>query len=982
MGDASLISRGSSSSSSRRDSGSRELSETSKKLFRRKSEPALKSSRPGADVDHQPPSSPRSTRRLPLDFPSRTTPSPPSSPGQPESPGSNSPKSQGGSAPKYKHVPAKLVNHLPADELEKICRYLDWAQKEHEDNLNRLTCLVNFGDALQRLAVGGMEGWDAVTRGIRETLHGKPKGPNAVGVQDQSRVYYVWGLCSSIKVATFLALLFKKHPALSTVALASTYSIPFPAGIHSLTQFRDWLRNYTVSCKDYKKALSNMEGALRFITRLKTGKASVADARAYRAFTSACSKIPAVSPSAALDRRKTTAAAIRDCLVLLGTVTTSMLAQAAVIRNENVKERGKLMIGAGACYLAQGVLDLTQGWFAERPRCAASASLARKSLLNASAEGAIPLDEKVLHAANQTYLANLERHITDQDFETTGGTVRGAKGVCNLVVGAVSLANGISQTAYEKDTGPTSTLIGTAAAFVSMAYMTFTATKMRRRANTANEKKYCQRQAQMLIARYSHQDLRRAIENNQTFNLQIPKGKFDEQSGDFPTNKVAVSARDNPFLGLHLVATELSEVIDKGDATDKAEVIRCLRDVWGMAELNLQSMFLIAQATAPKRRLAFLKSCLAPVFFTEFRFQDESRLLERPLKASVVAQLALDLAERKEWSSGWREVWYPVLKEHVLDTVGRDEFIIAVQKIYAERIKGTVDAPGLARIAFLRHAADAARSARWEDYQSIVFMTPKDTGKIIATCGVTKTQVSAFVALVNDYAAAKIYRIERASWGDPTAVAAFHKRQAESESKRLRALGELEKDPVAQALLVDSARIVGLKCQGGLGDLLSRLDRRVSDANGDDSDCESTVGAASSEDDSDTEFSLFERPSPSKGRQKKTQATSGDNIDGDEESEIVVSDDGDPMVTEPIESTQFEEKPVKRKRKPGDDLIDAADDVKIQIEKPRTWERRREIVRTMTERAKNQERKVIARGGAGKKFRNAGENNPDNNDVV
>ncbi|MDB5853972.1 MAG: hypothetical protein JWR22_2013 [Herminiimonas sp.] len=886
------------------------------------------------------------------------------------------------------------MEHIPAAELEKISRYLEWAKKEHEANLERLTCLVDLGDALQRVAIGGMEGWDKLSRGIRETWHGKPKGPNVLSAMNQSGVYYGWGAISAIKVATFIALFFKKNPALSTVALASTYSIAFPAGVHSITQLRDWLRNYTVSCKDYTKALSNMEGASRFIVRLKEGKASVADARAYRAFTAACSKIPAVSPSAALDKRKTTAAAIRDCCVLLGTVTTSMLAQVAVLKNENVKDRGKLMIGAGACYLAQGVLDLTQGWFAERPRCSDAIASARKSLLNASEEGAIPLKAEALRAANQTYLAHLDRYIPGQGFETTGGEVRGAKGVCNLVVGAASLANGISQTAYEKDTGPTSALIGTAAAFVSMAYMLFTATKMRRRGSTINESKYRQRQAQMLIMRHSFDDLRGAIKNNLTFTLEIPKGRFDEQTGEFPTNEVAVPARDNEFLGLHLVATEIAKVIENGEAADKAEVITCLRDVWGMGEFNLQSMFLIAQATAPKRRLAFLKSCLAPVFLTEFRLADERRALERPLKASIVAQLALDLAKDNEWSSGWDEDWYPELKMKVLDTVGRDEFIIAVQKVCAERIKGSVDAPGLARIAFLKHAANAARLARRKDYQAIILMSRKDVGKIVDACDVPPSQVEAFIASVRDYAAAEIHPIKRGNWGDATAVAAYHKRQANSELERLRVLEELEKDPVAQALLVDSARTGRLGCRAGLADLLSKLDRRVADARGNDSDCESvgtdssdSVGSASSDGDSDTEFSMFHEDglNLSKGMQKKTHATSGDNIDGDEESEIIVSDDGetygDRKATGRADKTRPREKPAKSKAKPDDDLIDAGDDVKITIEKPRTSERRREIVRAMTERAKKKEGKLVARGEAPRKIRNAGENNPDVNVV-
>ncbi|MDB5822290.1 MAG: hypothetical protein JWR21_994 [Herminiimonas sp.] len=938
-------------------------------------------------VAHQPLPSPRSKRRVHLKLPPGTTPSPTSPQGVAGTQGSSLPTPSDGSVPKYPHVPAKLVEHIPAAELEKISRYLDWAEKEHEANLERLTCLIDLGDALQRVAIGGMEGWDKLSRGIRETWHGKPKGPNVLGPTKQSGVYYGWGAISAIKVATYIALFFKKNPALSTVALASTYSIAFPAGVHSITQLRDWLRNYTVSCKDYTKALSNMEGALRFIVRLKKGKASVADARAYRAFTAACSKIPAVSPLAALDKRKTTAAAIRDCCVLLGTVTTSMLAQVAVLKNEDVKDRGKLMIGAGACYLAQGVLDLIQGWFAERPRCSDAVASARKSLLNASEEGAIPLDAKTLRAANQTYRAHVERYIPGQVFETTGGEVRGAKGLFNVVVGTVSVANGISQTVYEKDTGPTSALIGTAAAFVSMAYMLFTATKMRRRGTTINETKYRQRQAQMLIARHSFHDLRRAIKNNQTFNLEIPKGTFDEQTGGFPTNEVVVRARDNEFLGLHLVATEIAAVIENGGAGDKAEVITCLRDVWGMGELNLQSMFLIAQATAPKQRLAFLKSCLAPVFLSEFRLADERRVVERPLKASIVAQLALDLAKDNEWSSRWDDNWYPVLKKKVVDTVGRDEFIIAVQKVCAERIRGGVGAPGQAPIAFLKHAANAARLARRKDYQAIILMSRKDVGEIVDACDVTPSEVEAFIALVRDYAAAEIHPIRRGNWGDATAVAAYHKRQADSASDRLNVLDALQKDPVAQALMVDSARLGGLHCEAGLADLLSRLDRRVSDARGKDSDSDSTVGSDSGESDDERESSLFDGApaKAAKGISKKTQGTSNDNIDGDEESEIVVSDDeegsGDSVLTEQREKTRSGEKAAKTETRLGDDLIDAPEHEVIPIDKPKKSERRLDIVRTMTERAKNKEREVAAQGGPPTRNRSAGENNPDPNQV-
>lgn len=955
MGDRSTTS--SSSSASSRSSVSQ---------HRRKSEPAS-TQRSGTSPSSSPrlhhPNSPRpsrSTRRLSLTSPlvplakddgSKATP----------------PKGEQLTPTKLKHVPKRLEAVIPSSEIEKLERYLDWAMPvEARDDAERcLKCCLALGDNLQACVTGTMEGWDALTRKIREGLHAKPKGPNLISPTLQAVDYYLWALNSALKVSAYFALFFRKNPDLTTVALGTTYFTALPVAIHNVTMFREWLRNQTALWKERERALATARGAQRFIVKLKSGKARVEDARAYRAFTAACSRIPDLSPAAVQDRRKTTASALRDCLVLPGTVITSMLAQAAVISGQSVVERGRLMLGSGVCYLTQGILDITQGWGAEALRCGDLEKAAKNGMQHAGQQDIIPAKAKDMRAANQVYLAHQQRVMAYQEFEKNSGVIRGLKGVFNLGLGITSMVNGSLQV-QGKDTGLTSSVIGTTAALISMLYMTQSATKQVYRGQASNESKYRQRQAQMLIAMYPLSDLRRAIEMDATLPLAMPKGQYVEGRGGFQTITVAVRVRENEHLGLHLVATAISSLIDDGEACDESAVIDCLRDVWKMSELNLQSMFLIAQATAPSRRLSFLKSCLGPVFRADFRLQDEARAQERPLKASVVVQLAFKLIADKGWDTkekGWQERWNKVLKSELFDRVGRDEFILAVDKVNSERIvsRGTTENE---KFNFLIRAANKARIIRRDELEEILYMSRRDKG-ILAGHGLSRKAILDFIYLVEDYAKAKILKFNRTLHNGPEAEAKYKKDQAQSALDRIGILGKLAKDPVVAALLGNPAVQGKMNCGVAISALLDQLDRHVSYADGRDSDTDSSVSTISdgdNDDGADSEFaSSSSEASPYLNETRKTASDAS-------------ARHPDSRRTSVAHGTR--NKAVKPTQEIDGDDGQNADEVRISIGNALTGTKRRQQIRTLTTRAKKKEDELLRTKGKKPVDRDAPEANP------
>lgn len=869
---------------------------------------------------------------------------------------------------KLKHVPKKLEAVIPSREIEKLERYLEWAiPVDAPDDAERcLNCCLAVGDALHALAGGTLEKWDALTTSIREGIHAKQKGPNLISPRLQAADYYLWALNSALKVSAYLALFFKKNPHLTTVALGSTYFTVFPVAIHNVTMFREWLRNQTASWKERERALATARGAQRFMLKLESGKARVADARDYRTFIAACSRIPEVSPAAVQDRRRTTASALRDCLVLPGTVITSMFAQAAVISGTSVVERGRLMLGSGACYLTQGILDITQGWGAEAPRCGDLENAAKKDMQHAGQQGIIPAKAKDMRAANEVYLAHQQRIMAYQKFEYASGLIRGFKGLCNLGLGIASLVNGYQQV-HEKETGLTSSLIGTTAAVISMLYMAQSATKQVFRGQASNGSKYRQRQAQMLIAMYPLSDLRRAIEMDATLPLAMPKGQYVEGRGGFQTITVAVRVRENEHLGLHLVATAISSLIDEGEPCDDAAVMVCLREVWKMSELNLQSMFLIAQATAPSRRLSFLKSCLGPVFRADFRLQDEARAQERPLKASVVVQLAFKLVEDKGWNTkakGWEERWNKVLKSELFDRVGRDEFILAVDKVNSERIESS-GTPENEKFNFLIRAANKTRILREKEFDRILKMSWRDANILKSQCALSVEEVETFIDLVEDYAKAQILKFNRTLHNGPEAEAKYKKDQAQSALDRVAILGKLAKDPVVAALLGNPAVQGKMKCGAAISGLLDQLDRHVSLADGRDSDTDSSVGPISDSDNDDGTDSEFEssssEASPYLGETRKTASDAS-------------ARHRDRRRTSVAHGTR--NKAVKPTQEIDGDDGQNADEVRIPIGNASTQTRRRQQVRTLTTRARKHEDELLRTKGKKPVDRDAPEANP------
>jgi hypothetical protein len=984
MADASSSSVAVRSSYSRTsESASSESSEVSGRHKRRGSAPAASPSS-GSSYGHSSPRTPRSIKRLSL-----TTPLTPltllNSAGTPEGSPTGSSKASTRPPTKLKHEPQILTQEIPAEELEKFGRYTRWALaalEERKDPSQSLSCLLSIGDAVKAKTGAAMDGWDGLTRSIRERIHAKPKGPNLISSRIQALDYYLWSCISALKLSTYLSLFFvKKSPTLTTTALGATYAILFPVTIHSVTMFREWLRTTSSSLKEHAKALDMMKSAERYVDVLggkSRGKARVSDARAYRAFMAACNKVPDLSPGAALEARKTLSSAIRDCIILPGTVATSMAAQAAVISQAPLAYRGELMIGSGVCYLAQGVLDITQGWFAEAPRHAARADLAEKRKKRARDSDIDLVSDPAMHAANCTYLSHQSRFIWQQRYEQASGVVRAVKGACNLLVGATSLANGISQRGYGMDTGLASSLIGTAAAFNSMAYVLSTATKLFVRGNYSNNSKFRQRQAQMLIAMYSNADLQRAIEMKADLLLEIPKGKYEaSEDGCFQTTNVKVAVRENEYVGLHLVATAISDLIDAGKPCDEAKVFECLRTVWNIGELNLQSMFLIAQATAPSRRLAFLKACLAHEFNIEFRLLDDKRYRERPLKASILVKFVIDLAKEQGWNTRfWKDKkMYPVLKERVLDKAGRDAFIAAVDKINVKRV-----IPRGARedvtFSFVMKAAQAARRARADDLDDIKYMNRTDKKSLMNHCSLSKDNIDNFLALVAKYSEIRIPKFDWNKAGQDMSERTNHVAlQKKSADDRAAILLEFESDPVVAAIFGNPAVLQKLVCASPLRGLLDQLDRRVSNAKGRDSDSESSVGSVSEDDDSevsspsnssDDEESSMETQAhtrKSTGQSKKSRAKMlgrpNQNVDGNEESSPYLDSGNE----DENNGTEKRTKKTDRRRvsiglKEDAGRLDSNDDnpsVVIKIEPSTKSARRRENLRTRTNRAKRLE---------------------------
>lgn len=295
-----------------------------------------------------------------------------------------------------------------------------------------------------------------------------------------------------------------------------------------------------------------------------------------------------------------------------------------------------------------------------------------------------------------------------------------------------------------------------------------------------------------------------------------------------------------------------------------------------------------------------------------------------------------------------------------------------MDKIDSERIVST-GTPENEKLNFLIKAAVRTRRLRDNEMKSIETMSKADRKILAAGCRLSPEEIDAFIDLVEQYSDAEILRFDRKQHDGIREKAEYKKNQAQSALERIGILNNFGKDPVIAALLGNPAMRGKMECGAAISGLLDQLDRRVTDADGRDSDSESSVGAISDGD--DVKFSEFE--SASNDRE-------GSRYVGDGESSDYV---GDPQNTASDALGRERnrrrsgapqgprKKAVNRKLEIDGDDAQNPGDVTINIEKLTPDSRRREKFRTMTTRAKKRENEARAQGIV-PEVREAGENNP------
>jgi hypothetical protein len=762
-------------------------------------------------------------------------------------------KSLGALSPSSKVNITNAAKKIPASELDEFLRFADAVYKAYENADKALKDALDHAGDLDKVRwePRWIKRWNDITTALREQFHpGKEKGANLVSPIVQSRVYYGWAFLSLSRLVSYSALLAQKlvgedsilvrEPACSITRVSAavpTALVAVPATIHALVMFRDHLTCQARYWTSMAQAWAHLEGALDYVNSETSSKANSLD---WETFMSACRKNPHLSQDAKLEQVRARASVRRDCVVLPSNIALSISAQLGLILGAPAAVSGGLLAGSGLAYLAQGYLDRQQGLDAEAPRAQSQIETAKRRLTQLRRNSG---DEEYLAAAKRTFRTRQRVLRAKQTRELWGGWLRGyVKANANFVIGLASLGFGTyflinaasaaspasaaanatlhvnatdftdsdpSQCYNSASTSSTmlssaGTLIGMVANAVGCVYYPLTGIKVAGR--SANESKELQRQAQVLIAWWDEEDLVDMILDDECIDILSPKGKFIESEGWSSVTKKTVFPADNEYIGLHLIAQQIMRELDQPEFDDQCQVFEWLRTESKMRQTDIRSMLQIARSTARVRRLDVIKQRLAPWVGTEFRLSSASKQ-ERALKASVIVNLATNLCAderiglRLVSTRALAQSAYQLIRDKLHAKVTPEAFILAVEKVWNERIRG-VPTTALAPIELLVELAKAARQVRSDELAAISNMSKADRNILGKSSKITKTMRAEFQTGVREYAELEL----------------------DDFAGQAAALGKLGKKPLTTLLMANPSLVQSLDCAAQLERLLNQID--------------------------------------------------------------------------------------------------------------------------------------------------------------
>ncbi|MDO8299150.1 hypothetical protein, partial [Lacisediminimonas sp.] len=190
---------------------------------------------------------------------------------------------------------------------------------------------------------------------------------------------------------------------------------------------------------------------------------------------------------------------------------------------------------------------------------------------------------------------------------------------------------------------------------------------------------------------------------------------------------------------------------------------------------------------------------------TEFRLSANKQ--ERALKASVIVELANELCTVA--GIGRRSVAtfelalsaYQAIRGKLHSKVTPEAFILAVEKVWDERIRG-VPSPALASIESLVRLAKAARQVRSTELEAISKMPRSDRGILLESTKINRTMLAEFKAGVREYAELEL----------------------DDVAGQAGVLDKLRKMPMTTLLMANPSLVERLDCAAQLKRLLDHID--------------------------------------------------------------------------------------------------------------------------------------------------------------
>ncbi len=348
---------------------------------------------------------------------------------------------------------------------------------------------------------------------------------------------------------------------------------------------------------------------------------------------------------------------------------------------------------------------------------------------------------------------HMERIIRQQGLEVAGGIVREVKAGANVISASGSMSVAALQQMTTVYKPAPANIVGTFISAVSTSYMTFTATKMYRRGDALVDSKRRREDARLLEAMFDVDDVKIQMANKrQLVQLQVPAGKYDEQTG-FQTTLRDVSPSTNEHLAAGMLARQLARITDPKLATPSpGSLLGVLQHGWKMPVIELWAMLTVAMGMQDDhRRLDFLRNRLAPLFKTDFPLVADTQRAA-PLSAEVLVDRAINhLSRRAAFASRITilddstrtsrkhvrlaaRLYKQLVEDGFFKQFNEDDFFAAVKQVWSARTQSNTASDAKSKLYQVRLVADHIASQR-EDSGVIIMKKMRNAdAKKLATC--------------------------------------------------------------------------------------------------------------------------------------------------------------------------------------------------------------------------------------------------------